>query len=343
MKKILVVTVNWLGDALMTTPVFSALKKTCPDCYLAVMANRRVRGIFEDNPYIDEIINFDDRGQEQSLIAKLKFIFALRKKKFDTVFLIHRSFTRALICLLGGIKIRIGYERPKNSFVLTQKIESLPTTLPRQDQYLNLFEKYGITINDKIPQFYIPQNIQQTSAVKLAKLKISNKFIVGINATANWDLKRWPAENFAKLSDKLIVELNCAVIFIGAKFDKSIIAKVTGLMTKPYHNFCGTTTLKELGAIIKISDLFISNDSGPAHLSACLGTPTIALFGPTSDKLTGPRGPKVTIINGKPNSDCLIPCYNLICADNVCMKTISIETIFNQAKQILLENAAKTI
>lgn len=90
MKRVLVVTVNWLGDAIMTTPVFKALKDQFPGVYTAVMAPERVRGVFENNPFIDEVIVFDERDTHKTLKKRLDFIFQLKNKKFDTVFFIHR-------------------------------------------------------------------------------------------------------------------------------------------------------------------------------------------------------------------------------------------------------------
>jgi len=76
MKKILIVEVNWLGDAILTTPVFKALKKKFPSSYVGVMAVERVKGVFDDNPYIDEVVVFDEKSQHKSIFQKLKFIEA---------------------------------------------------------------------------------------------------------------------------------------------------------------------------------------------------------------------------------------------------------------------------
>jgi len=138
MEKILVVTVNWLGDALMTMPVFKALKEKFPDAYIGIMAHQRVCPLFEHNPYIDQVIPFDEKGQQRSWFRRLCFIRHLRKERYNTVFLIHRSFTKALICYLSGIPNRIGYRRLKTNFLLTKLIDSPPLPLHRQDYYCYL-------------------------------------------------------------------------------------------------------------------------------------------------------------------------------------------------------------
>lgn len=335
MKKIIVVTVNWLGDAIMTTPVFKALRQQYPQAYIAVMAVERVTGIFTTNPYINEVIVFDEKGQHRGLLAKLKFISQLAFKKFDTAFFIHRSFTRIFILFLAGVKNRIGYQRKKTSFLLVKKI-ALPTTpMHRKDYYLNLFEKAGIVINDRNPQIFVTEENFKGKAVIVDFILKKNKVIIGINPTANWDLKRWPAANFAKLVDELTNDDKYYCIFIGADKERVYIDSLTkSIKSKHWANWAGLTDLEGLAGLMKYMTLFISNDSGPAHYSAALDIPTLALFGPTDPKLTGPQGKYVEIICHN-NRSCQIPCYNLECKTNYCMQDISVEEVVSKVKEML--------
>jgi heptosyltransferase-2 len=333
MKRILVVTVNWLGDAVLTTPVFKALKETFPESYVAVLAVERVRQVYENNPYIDEIITFNDRTFKKSVFKKIRLAIKLRKKKFDTAFLIHRSFSRAFVCWLVGIKERIGYERKKNTFVLTKKIKPPQETVHRQKYYLNLFEQSGVEIKDKLPQFFTTLSAEKRMNSFLHVIKEKHEFIIGMNPSANWDLKRWPAQNFAKLADQLIENFSCAVIFTGAKKDKAIVDEVIKNMNKPFYNLCGKTDLKELAAIMENMNVFISNDSGPAHLAAALGINTLVIFGPTSSQITSPQGKKVNIF--QKDISCEIPCHKLSCQDNICMKNITVDEVFLEVRNLL--------
>jgi heptosyltransferase-2 len=336
MKRILIVNVNWLGDAILTTPVFKAIKEKYPSVYVAVMCVNRVKEIFENNPYIDEIIVFDEKEEQKNLSAKLEFIKSLKTKSFDTAFFIHRSFTRILICFLAGIKNRIGYQRHKNSFILTTKVNPSREYIHRQDYYLYLFEATGIPITDRMPQVFPLPRFKDKFSKVISDVKEKYSYIAGINPAANWLLKRWPASNFSILCDRLIKELKCAVIFVGAAKDSVIAEEVIFEMKEPSYNLCGRTNLKELGALMGEMGIFISNDSGPAHLAAALGIKTIVLFGPTSSQITSPRGQHVTII--KKDIACTIPCYKLNCKDNICMKNITVEEVFLAARDILIKN-----
>ncbi len=334
MKKILVVGVNWLGDAILTTPVFRALKETYPSSYVAVMTVPRAKDIFTANPFIDEVIIFDEKSIHRTFKEKLNFTFFLKKKKFKTVFLIHRSLTRGLICFFAGIKERIGYARLKTRIILTTAITA-PKGTHRQDRYLILFENYGIKIKNKTPEVFIEKSIEEKMTLSLKGIKKSHRFFVGINPSANWEMKRWPLTYYAKLADRLSRKLNCAIVFVGAEKEKSLIENLLLEMDEKAYNFCAKTTLQELAALIKNSDLFISNDSGPAHLSAALGIKTLVIFGPTCEGLTGPKGEKVTVL--RETIECEIPCYKLNCPDNICMKKIGLEKVFDTSKKILLE------
>jgi len=333
MNRILVVNVNWFGDAIMTTPALKAIKEKFPLSFVAVMAPDRVREVFSDNPYADEVIIFDEKKSHRGLLSKVSFIKQLRAKKFDTVFLVHRSFTRALICFLAGIKTRIGYKRPKNIFIVNFPITPPPKNIHKQDYYLYLFEKAGINISDKLAKVYIEEKLLEKYKNEMVAIRKKHSYLVGINPSANWLLKRWPSENFATLCDKLTKELNCGIIAIGAKADTTAVNEVIHAMEEKAYNFCGKTSIKELAALIKNVDLFISNDSGPAHLSASLGVNTLVLFGPTSSVLSAPRGERVEIL--KKSIQCEIPCYNVSCKDNLCMKNITVEDVFLKTKAIL--------
>jgi lipopolysaccharide heptosyltransferase II len=302
--------------------------------YIGVMTVERTRGVFEDNPYVDEIIIFDERTTHKKIGEKFKFISLLKRKRFDTAFLIHRSFTRAFICWVAGIGERIGYKRFKNTFVLTRKINPAKGLIHRQDKYLAVFKARGISFNSKEPQIFITENIRKQALSTIQTLSGDRSLVIGIHVGANWKLKRWRPEFFAQLADRLMLELGAAVIFTGSKKDSALVATVLTSMHQKPHNICGRTSLKGLSGLMEQMSLFISNDSGPAHLSAAVGAPTLVLFGPTSEALTGPRGKRVVYL--RKHDDCDIPCYKANCKDNRCMDAISVEDVYLAASKLLV-------
>lgn len=118
-KRILIFDVNWLGDVLFSTAAIRNVRYNFPGSFIACVIPFSCSQVLEGNPYLDEIIFFDEKKEEKNLFAKIKFIRFLKRKRFDMVFLLHGSFTRALICKLAGIEQRIGYDIKKRG--LTKK------------------------------------------------------------------------------------------------------------------------------------------------------------------------------------------------------------------------------
>ncbi|MDP2939242.1 MAG: lipopolysaccharide heptosyltransferase II [Candidatus Omnitrophota bacterium] len=333
-KKILIVEVNWLGDVLFTTPAIKAIKKAYPNCHLACMILPRVREVLEGNPNVDELIIFDEKGKHLRIAPRIKFILELRRKRFDIVFLFHRSLTRTLITFFAGIPKRVGYATRKRGFLLTKRIPQPPEGMHRSDSFSNIAESFGIIVKDRNYEFFVSEKSRFFIREFLEKEGISpHDFLVVINPGANWSLKRWPKENFAEVSDRLIEYFNAKIVISGGDKDIDLAIDISNMMKAKPIILTGKTTFKQLGALIERANLVISADSGPMHLAAAVGKNLIALFGPTDPKITGPRGKANTIIMQKDVS-CKIPCYELDCRDNLCMEAISVEDVLLEVRKI---------
>jgi len=125
MKNILVFNVNWVGDVIFASPIFRALKQKYPQARVTCLAVPRVKEILQCCPGLDEVIEYDEKGRHRGLWAKLSLIRRVRKQKFDAAFLLHRSWTRALLVFLAGIPVRVGYDTKKRGALLTHKVEPL--------------------------------------------------------------------------------------------------------------------------------------------------------------------------------------------------------------------------
>lgn len=339
-KRILIVEVNWLGDVLFSTAAIKAIKDKYPESFLACMVVGRCSQILEDNPSVDEVIVFDEKSSHKSLFSKVKFIVSLRKENFDTVFLFHRSFTRVAVCYLAGIKRRIGYYRKKTGFLLTDKFEIPDNSLHRAEYFINLINKTGIESKDKRYEFFINSKAVDRVVDLLAKFGITREdnYIV-INPGGNWNPKRWPVEYYAQLADRISQSPGMKIVVSGAKKDISLSQRINSKMKNEAIILAGETNLKELGALLKGARVVISADSGPMHLAAALGVPVVAIFGPTSPQITGPYNPQAEHIILQKDVGCPVPCYEVSCADNKCMKAVTVDEVFKAVKKILNSDA----
>ena len=333
-KRILIINVNWLGDVLFSTPFVKAVRKAYPDSHIACIVVPRCKDVIEDNPRINEVIIYDEKGIHKGLVGKVRLIAGLRKKRFDTVFILHRSFTRALFAYLAGIKERIGYDTKNRGFFLTKKIDPPTELMHKVEYFLNIAEAAGMEITDKSYEFFV-RDVSRDFAKKLLSengVSEKDKFIA-INPGGNWDPKRWPRESFAELADRLMNK-GYKVVITGADKDIILGEFIRGRTTRKPVVLCGKTNIKQLAGILEKAALVISGDSGPMHLAVSLKKPVIALFGPTSSELTGPYGEGFYKVLWK-DIGCQVPCYDVSCTDNRCMKAVTVDEVFDEAEKIL--------
>jgi len=340
-KRILIFNVNWVGDVLFSTAVIRNVRRNFPDSYICCAVPSRCYPVLKGNPNIDEIIIYDDKERQKSLFAKFDFVKTLSYKQFDTAILLHGSMTRALLCRLANIPERIGYNTKKRGFILTKRIP-LPKkdSLHRIDYYLNIIEKAGLRVEDRYLEFFVDDEdlafvddfLKKNGAVSPGQL------IIGINPGGNWMPKRWPRENWVTLVRLLSECLGARIIITGGHQDLQLAKNIYEESGCAPLISCGIFNLKQSAALFKKADVFISADSGPMHIANAVGAKhIIALFGPTDPLITGPFPLKNVKLLQK-EVGCRIPCYEVNCKDNRCMKAISAQEVFSCVEEALGNN-----
>lgn len=334
-SRILIVHPNWLGDTIISLPFIRAVRENFPHSFIASIAPESCKEVLEECPYLNKIIYFNERTSHRGIPKKIRFMSGLRREKFDTVFLIHRSFTRAVICYLAGIKERIGYYTKKRGWLLTKNIQPLPDKeVHRADYYLGILEGVGLKVNSRNYEFFINDSHRVSIEKKLKKagLKEGERFAV-LHPGANEAIRRWPVENFSSLASRITKELGLKVVISGS--DKEILLgrEAENPSSSKIINFCGKTSLKQLGALFEKSKFVVCGDTGPMHIASAVGAFVICLFGTASPKITGPRGKGEYVIIQK-DVGCKIPCYDIFCSDNRCMKAIGVDDVMREAKKI---------
>lgn len=334
-KKILIVNVNWIGDVIFSTPFIKTVRQNYPDSHIICLLHPRCADVLKNNPRLDELIIYDEDGLHKGLIGKLKLIISLRKKKIDAAFLLHRSFTKSLIAFLAGAVERVGYPEKKRGLLLTKAVEIPDEETHKVEYFLNLARACGMKVQDPSYEFFVSDPDRKKIRQFLNESGINDKdLLVVLCPGGNWDPKRWPKENFARLADMLGDKFGARIVISGAKKDIPLAESIKKMMKNVPVISCGRTDLKELGALLERADLVVANDSGPMHLAVAMKTKVIALFGPTSPRLTGPYGSGNYRIIWK-NSECDVPCYDLTCMDNRCMSMITVEDVFNTAQEMI--------
>jgi heptosyltransferase II len=284
---IAVFTKNWIGDVIFETPAIRVIKENFPDAHLIAVTSRRCVEILQVNPYVDEVIIF-----EENFFLKLKLVLALRKKQIDKAFLFHRSGTRAQIAYLGGIKERIGYDTNRRGSFLTHAITEPEEPIHDVQYFLDLLRLAGLNVQgDYHYKLYFSETDCQRAEQLIRENGFESERLIAINPGANWAPKRWPSAYFRELAHKLINQFGVQVILTGSGDDQAVANEIlNGKANSQIISLCGKTTIRELGALYSMCRLVISNDTGPLHVAAGVGANVVGIFGPTQPLETAPLG-----------------------------------------------------
>lgn len=333
--QIIVRGTNWVGDAVMQIPALRKLRCVFPKAKITLCTREWTQGIFQDADFIDDILPIKEN---ESVFQQAK---KWRKGNFDLAVLFTNSFQTAFISKLGKVKTRFGYANEGRSFLLSNSIEKPLWKNERHEiyYYLNLVkevEKYFLSkSSDEKPQFDLTiSDERKHSAQKILEsnnVDLSKPLIAFCPGSTNSRAKRWQSESYAKLNDLLQKNLGANIILIGDKSELDVSYQVIEKSNIKPIILTGKTNLAESTAILSLCDLLVSNDTGPAHISAALGTKTIVIFGPTNPQTTYPIGAEII----RKEVECS-PCMLRDCPiDHRCMTQITAQSVFDKVKSLL--------
>lgn len=323
--KILIIEPNWLGDIIFTTPAFKAIKTLYPNSFLGVILPKNYSAILENDPYIDKIYSLDEKKDEKKLLKKIAFIKTIKSEKFNQAIVLHRSFTKTFLIFLSGVKNISGYNYPKRSFLISEKIPCVnKDSFHKQDYYLNVFTASKIPVLDKNCRIYLSKKDEREAQDLIRKNNLSKaRYLIGLNPFSNWFPKDWPLKCYRELIELSLRKNPDLLFFITGKTKLTQSQNIFTKFNQKVVDLSGKTSLKQLAGLYQNLDLVISGDSGPLHLAAAVNTKYIGLFGPTSPKCTQPINQSRGLIFFK-NSNCPTPCYQKRCPDNyACMNQIN--------------------
>jgi heptosyltransferase-2 len=343
--KIIVRGTNWIGDAVMSMPALRELRRIFPDSHISLHTRSWAEGLFRDADFIDDIVTFEkNRWKIKDVYDNSQF---LREDGYELAILFPNSFESALTSFFSRIPRRIGYNKDVRGLLLTDPI-AVPEWKNRKHEvfyYLNLISEVERrvlgrdTVSQTTPNsdLRISEERKNGARKKLSGLGVDlSKKTVALGAgSTNSRAKRWPAERYADLNDRLQTQMDLNVILIGSESEKDVSDAVIQMCKRQPINLTGKTDLAEAVAILSEIDLLISNDMGLAHVAPSVGTQTIVIFGPTNDETTRPYSFNAEVI--RKNVECS-PCMLRDCPiDHRCMTQISVDEVFEAAKRRLAD------
>jgi lipopolysaccharide heptosyltransferase II len=335
LKNILIVTKNWLGDAVCITPAVASIRSAYPDAAITVLAHPRCAAVFTGHPAVARVFTFAERRGPAAPADLFSLWRKLVRGGYDAVFLFHRSRSKAVVAALAGIPHRIGYDTKGRGIFLTRRVPQPARQMHMIDYHLALLAACGIPPARRYPQFFMSAADRSRAREILAEsgLRPQDRYAV-INPGGNWDRKRWPAICFAQTADRVARERGVKIVITGGEKDGELARLIAGSMKTAPCIAAGRTTLKTLGAVLERALFYIGNDSGPTHIAAALRVPLVALFGPTSPELTGPAGAG-RIVTVRKDVGCAVPCYAAVCPAPRCMEAVTVDDVCAQVGRIL--------
>jgi heptosyltransferase-2 len=339
-QKIMVRATNWIGDAVMSFPALEALRGRFPKAEIVVVAKSWVAELYWHHRAVSRQIVYSPEGRHRGPRGFWKLVQTLRVEHFDLAILLQNAFHAAWMAWCARVPVRVGYARDGRSSLLTDAIEPpLPAAYGHQTQYyLQLLFRAGLTDKPQ-PVREIRLAVEETEKAwatrHLIKLGLGGpRFLVGLNPGASFGpAKRWPAQRFAQLADRLIGGLHADVLIFGSREERPLAEEIARAMRHTPTVLAGETSLRQLMAMLAQCRLVMTNDSGPMHLAAALGVPVVAIFGSTDERATGPVGSRTWVV--KHSVDCS-PCGLRECPiDFRCMNGLTVDDVYMAALMLV--------
>ena len=305
----------------LLTPTLRALKHAYPESNLSLLLRPLVIDLVATHPYVDTCIVDTKTGGRLRTLTNL--VHRIRADAFDIAVVLHpTSFRNALIPFLARVPIRVGTNIAGRGVLLTTSIKD-DTSVHEVHRYLRVLRLLDIEDAPDTLEFWHRDADRAAIRDRLhaAGISLSDR-LVAINLGTTWRTKQWNITNFAQVIEQIVARIpNIRVVLTGSPTEREL---TTALPTSlPVINLVGETSILQLGALLERCEVCLTCDSGPMHIAAAVGTPTVALFGPTDPVRHKPYGIGHTVI--EKSVECR-PCYKQICyrrdALHLCMTKI---------------------
>lgn len=339
-ERLLLRAVNWLGDAVMTTPAMGAIRSAFPGTRIVAAARPLVAELLRNHPFVDEVVVYDRGGIHSGIAGTLRMAKELRRGRYGAAILLQNAFDAALLTFLSGIRQRAGYATDGRRVLLSRAVPVTEEVLSLHhvEYYLHLVGSLGIRRPEKVAlTLRVTEEERAAARERLAALGVpEGRRIVAINPGATYGAaKRWYPERFAAVADALSEEWDAAVLLVGSAPERPLADGIEAAMRGKPMNLSGRTTVRELMALLSESFFLVTNDSGPMHIAAAFGIPIAAIFGPTDWDKTSPWTDRARVV--RVDVDCS-PCRLRVCdRGHECMLGITPEMVVDAARALVAE------
>jgi heptosyltransferase-1 len=340
-ERILIVKLSAIGDILHTLPAAAALRRAYPKSWLAWLVGKAGASLLRGHPDLDELITVDTRAWCTHWGTGLRHAWYvsrhLKRASFDLCVDFQGLLKSGVFTYMSGAPLRLGFPRQMCREPLSAVFTNLhgPVTAPDThvvDQLVELLTPLGVTTTER--RFLIPV----TEADELFAARVWRELglraeapVVMLYPGAAWETKRWGELNFARLSDALMRRFHACPLLAWGPGEEPLIQRILRATAYP-PAVAPATTLLQLGALMARCRVFVGGDTGPLHLAVAMGTPTVALFGPSNPRRNGPYGAGHVVLHRKlPCSHC----YQRTCDHWECLPGIDVDLVVDAVGGLL--------
>ena len=335
----LVVAPNWVGDVVMATPAFRALRQSLPETHITLLVRAYASKILAGAPWFDRVVEM--QGSPRSLATVVRTARALRRLQPDLAVIFPNSFRSALTVWLGGARHRVGYRRDGRSVFLTSalprpKREGAFAPMYMADYYLALLADLGIEARSGNLELFVTDSEEERMDAVWARHGVgADEQVVALNPGAAWgSSKCWPPDRFARTGDLLAERHGVRVAVLAGPGEEEVQgAIVKGMKGPAVALTAGDVPLDLLKPLVRRLALLVTNDTGPRHYANAFSIPAVVVLGPTDPAYT--RNPSERAVVLQSERDC-VPCHRKTCPrGHECMLDITPEQVAEAAGPFL--------
>jgi len=322
-SRVLVRAPNWIGDVVLSLPALRDVRRAFPSARLEVLARPWVAGLYEAVPEVDGVL--PSRGVAADAAAL--------RGRHDLGLLLPNSFASAFTLWRAGVPERWGYATDARGALLTRSCRVSASVRGRSQVYYyrSMLEGLGLAVSGP-PDASLA--CPEAWAERGRSLLGESGPWIGVNPGAAYGTaKRWPPERFAAAAALVARRTGARVAIVGASSERPLAESIAAQIGPSARVLCGETTLAELVGVLRRLRLLLTNDSGPMHLAAALGTPLVAVFGSTDWSETAPVSERARVV--REETDCA-PCRLRECPiDHRCMTRVAVGRVAERALELL--------
>jgi lipopolysaccharide heptosyltransferase II len=332
--RILVIETGLVGELLVVTPALRAIRASRPRAEITALVSPGSAQVLVGNPNVDRLLPLT-KAERAGAVGIMRLATWIRAQRFEAAFVFHTSFRSALVAALGGVPWRAGLDCEGRGFLLTHRVPR-DRSAYEVDEHLRVVGLLGVPPRGRELEIHLEESEREEAAALIGD--VSEGPLVGLHPGASREIRRWPAERFAELGARLSTDPGASPVFAFGPREKALARTVEAWhagrrLDAPRLVF--PRSVRILAALFERMDAVVTNNTGPMHIAAAVGTPGVFIHGPTPVERWQPPGERFTPVFAR--SVACRPCDSPRCArpSLECMEAVSVDEVWAAARAIL--------